>query len=209
VDDKLGLSIILRNGVRAYAEGISEWGVAEWGYRIRRDEGLPFKIKRSSVIRPDPEADPSTERIEDRWLEVDALSNVVILNRVFIPGDRLQLEGNKMAAYFHIDDCLFMGDKGAPTARAGLQSANILRSLGFVIPEVVTGDAIEKFVGMKPHSSTASWYPVPEKAALIYDSISWLLSGRYVVGVVVLRILYYWLWFSLLEVVFVHTLFYI
>ena len=57
-------------------------------------------------------------------MPVDALEDVVLLNRDWIPGERLRLQGESMALYAHIDDCLLLGGANAPVKRAAEQAVH-------------------------------------------------------------------------------------
>ena len=191
----------------AYARGVTKWAVRELKYRNQRDEGLPKFVKKSSLRRPEDGTAPPFLNVaksadlsgDDRFLPVDAIQGVAMLNQEHLAGEQLLFAGVRMGLYIHIDDCCLIGSKDAPIVRASEQCVNILRSSGFVIPKILYDNDIKKFVGYTPNPEKAIWQPCGTKAALVDDSILWVLQGRSVVAIVLLKILSHWLWLSLLR----------
>ena len=145
----------------------------------------------------------------DIKLPVDLLQDVVILNRDHIPGSRLALKGNRMALYNHIDDCILIGDHTSPTKAASTQAANVLRAVGFVIPIIHHNEEVKKFVGVRPDLKRAGWRPTPEKLALLDGSLEWAEAQHSAPGLLILKILSHWLWYSLLRRASISIPFYI
>ena len=86
--------------------------------------------------------------------------------------------------YLHVDDGIFMCERG-PTdpQRCDTQmeaSANSLEALGFLVKDR-TGDAqLEKAVGYAIQRSPARWQVPDKKAALLYESLMYVRSPKWV-----------------------------
>ena len=194
-----------------YCLGVTLWAIAEVAYRLQRDHGLPETVRVSALRRSNQNELNKGAGLsdDDLTLPVDLLKNVVLLNRDHIPGDRLALKGKHMALYSHIDDCILIGDSESPTKAASLQAANLLRAVGFVIPVVNHNEEVTKFVGICPDLKNAGWYPTAEKLCLLDGSLEWAEEQMSAPGMVILKILSHWLWFSLLRRASISIPFYI
>ena len=79
----------------AYAEGATEWAVAEMKYRNQRDEGLPNYVKKTTLRRPETGPEPEYLNIpknadfsqDDRFVPVDAMQGITVLSEENLTGE--------------------------------------------------------------------------------------------------------------------------
>ena len=125
-------------------------------------------MRRSSLVRDSVRNDDNDD---DTLIPVDLLRDVVLLNRSWVPGDRLLLEGNRMELYSHIDDCLLIGSNEAPVAGAAWQPRfGALALMLFVMLAMV----LQAEENLRPHSWLAWLWLGFELALAWLQLLAWL-----------------------------------